>query len=121
MSEEDSFENTVYVGGLKDATSPDFRQCFYKYGVVLGAEHEVDEMYNRTGMAFVKFGNKSEQESALKANGTEFDGKTISVSEVTVESIKKHLRGGNRGRGGFRGRGSRGRGRGGRGGGYEGQ
>ena len=110
----------VYVGGLSyGTTDADLSQLFQDHGTIESATVIVDKMTGRSkGFGFVELGCDEEAAAAISAlNGTEFDGRTLTVNEAKPRP--EGGRGG-RGGGGGRGYGGGGGGRGGRGGGHGG-
>jgi RNA recognition motif-containing protein len=106
----------LYVGNLSFSTTEDTLQAEF------GAHGQVEEVAVITdrdtgrprGFAFVTMNNDSEARAAIEAlNGTEVDGRTITVNEARP---KTEGGGGGGGRGGYRGGGGGGRGGGGGGG-----
>jgi RNA recognition motif-containing protein len=107
----------LYVGNLSFSTTEDTLQAEF------GAHGQVEEVAVITdrdtgrprGFAFVTMNNDSEARAAIEAlNGTEVDGRTITVNEARP---KTEGGGGGGARGGYRGGGGGGGGRGGGGGG----
>ncbi len=107
----------LYVGNLSFSTTEETLQAEF------GAHGQVEEVAVITdrdtgrprGFAFVSMSNDSEARAAIEAlNGTEVDGRTITVNEARPKS--EGGGGGGGGRGGYRGGGGGG-GRGGGGGG----
>jgi RNA recognition motif-containing protein len=103
----------LYVGNLSFSTTEDTLQAEF------GAHGQVEEVAVITdrdtgrprGFAFVTMNNDSEARAAIEAlNGTDLDGRTITVNEARPKSEGG---GGGGGRGGYRGGGGGGRGGGG--------
>jgi RNA recognition motif-containing protein len=110
----------LYVGNLSFSTTEETLQAEF------GAHGQVDEVAVITdrdtgrprGFAFVSMTNDNEARAAIEAlNGTEIDGRTITVNEARPKSNGGGGGGGGGGRGGYRGGGGGGRGGGGGGGG----
>jgi RNA recognition motif-containing protein len=103
----------LYCGNLSfNVTSSDLDQLFAQYGTVQSAEVISDRETGRSkGFGFVEMSNDQEAQAAIAGvNGTEHDGRTLTVNEARP----KENRGG--GGGGGRGYGGGGGGGGGRGG-----
>src|SRR5215213_7837334 len=106
----------LYVGNLAFQTSSeDLQQLFAQAGTVESASVVEDRDTGRSrGFGFVEMATKEEGEAAItQFNGTEFNGRNLTVNEARPREDRGN-RGG--GRGGFGGGGG-GRGRGGYGGG----
>jgi RNA recognition motif-containing protein len=111
----------LYVGNLSFSTTEETLQAEF------GAHGQVEEVAVITdrdtgrprGFAFVTMNNDGEARAAIEAlNGTEVDGRTITVNEARPKSNGGGGGGGGRGGGGgYRGGGGGGRGGGGGGGG----
>jgi RNA recognition motif-containing protein len=110
----------LYVGNLSFSTTEETLQAEF------GAHGQVEEVAVITdrdtgrprGFAFVTMNNDNEARAAIEAlNGTEVDGRTITVNEARPKSNGGGGGGGGRGGGGYRGGGGGGRGGGGGGGG----
>ena len=107
----------IYVGNLSyNVTSSDLEQLFTAHGQVQSAEVISDRDTGRSkGFGFVEMSSDEEAQAAINAlNGTEHDGRNLTVNEAKP----KENRGG--GGGGYGGGGSRGGYGGGGGGGYGG-
>jgi predicted Zn finger-like uncharacterized protein len=115
----------AYVGNIAfGTTEEDLTELFAPYGAVVRVNMMTDDDGRSRGFAFVNMEKVDEGLAAVAAiDGTEFLGRTISVSEGKQNTPPRGRGapdGRGRGRGEFRGRGrgeSRGRGGGGRGGG----
>ena len=106
----------LYVGNLSFKTTEDeLRSHFGQYGSVTDVYVAMDRMTGRPrGFAFVTMGTAEEsQEAAEKVNGSELDGRQLTVNEARP----KEERSGGGGFGGGGGGGGGGRGFGGGGGG----
>jgi RNA recognition motif-containing protein len=111
----------LYVGNLAFQTSSeDLQQLFAQAGTVESASVVEDRDTGRSrGFGFVEMASKEEGEAAIaQFNGTEFNGRNLTVNEARPREDRGN-RGGGGGRGGGYG-GGRGGGGGGRGGGYGG-
>lgn len=105
----------LYVGNLAFQTSSeDLQQLFSQAGTVEAASVVEDRETGRSrGFGFVEMATKEEGEAAISQfNGTEFNGRNLTVNEARPREDR-----GNRGGGGGRGGYGRSGGRGGHGGG----
>jgi len=103
----------LYCGNLSyNVSNSDLDQIFGEYGTVQSAEVIMDRDTGRSkGFGFVEMGSDEEAQAAIAGvNGTEHDGRTLTVNEARP----RENRGGG---GGGGGRGGGGGGRGGYGGG----
>lgn len=108
----------IYVGNLSyNVSSSDLEQLFSSHGQVQSAEVISDRDTGRSkGFGFVEMGSDEEAAAAIAAlNGTEHDGRNLTVNEAKPKENKP--RGGG---GGYGGGGGGGYGGGGGGGGYKG-
>ncbi len=97
----------IYVGNLSFQTSEDgLRDHFGQHGSVDEAFIATDRDTGRSrGFAFVTMNDDNEGRDAIeKVNGTELDGRTLTVNEARP---REESRGGGGGRGGNRGGGGR--------------
>ncbi|HHX41433.1 MAG TPA: RNA-binding protein [Armatimonadetes bacterium] len=112
----------IYVGGLSyGTTSEELRDYFEQIGPVVSADVITDRETGRSrGFGFVEMENDADADAAVEQlNGTELDGRTLTVSEARERAPRMGGFGGaGGGRGGYGAGG--GGGRGGRGGGYGG-
>ena len=112
----------IYVGGLSyGTTSEELRDYFEQIGPVVSADVNTDRETGRSrGFGFVEMENDADADAAVEQlNGTELDGRTLTVSEARERAPRMGGFGGaGGGRGGYGAGG--GGGRGGRGGGYGG-
>lgn len=101
----------IYVGNLSfQTTENDISDLFGQIGEVESANLITDRDTGRSkGFGFVEMGNEDADKAIAQLNGTELNGRSITVNEARP----REDRGGNRGGGGY-GRGAGG-GRGGRG------
>jgi len=109
----------IYVGNLSyNVTSSDLEQMFTAHGQVQSAEVISDRATGRSkGFGFVEMGSDEEAAAAITAlNGTEHDGRNLTVNEAKPKEPRSGGGGGYGGGGGGRG----GYGGGGGGGGYGG-
>jgi RNA recognition motif-containing protein len=120
VGEEPSMAKRIYVGGLSyGTTSEELRDYFEQIGPVVSADVVTDRETGRSrGFGFVEMENDADADAAVEQlNGTELDGRTLTVSEARERAPRVGgFGGGGGGRGGYGGGG----GRGGRGGGYGG-
>jgi RNA recognition motif-containing protein len=110
----------LYCGNLSyGVTNSDLDQIFGAFGTVQSAEVIMDRDTGRSkGFGFVEMGSDEEAQAAIAGvNGTEHDGRTLTVNEARP----RENRGGGGGGGGGGGRGGYGGGRGGGGGGRGGR
>jgi RNA recognition motif-containing protein len=106
----------LYVGNLSyNVSNSDLDQIFGEFGTVQSAEVIMDRDTGRSkGFGFVEMGSDEEAQAAISGvNGTEHDGRTLTVNEARPREPRGG--GGGGGRGGYGGgRGGGGGGRGGR-------
>lgn len=94
----------LYVGNLSyTVSSADLEQLFAQHGTVRSAEVVADRETGRSkGFAFVEMSSDDEAQTAITAlNGSEHDGRTLTVNEARP----RESRGGFGGGGGHGGRG----------------
>ena len=109
--------NKLFVGNLSfNVTENDLQDTFAAHGTVLEANLMTDRMTGRPrGFGFVTMSTEQEAQAAINAlNGTEVDGRALTVN---VARAREERSGGGGGGGGYRGGGGGGRDRGGGGGG----
>jgi RNA recognition motif-containing protein len=102
----------IYVGNLAySVTSSDLEQMFAPYGTVQSAQVIMDRDTGRSkGFGFVEMSSDAEAQAAIDAlNGSEQDGRTLTVNEARPKTDGGG--GGRRGGGGGGGRGGYGGGR----------
>jgi len=112
--------NKLYVGNLAYSVGDkDLEQMFRAHGTVQSAKVIMDRDSGRSkGFAFVEMGSDSEAQAAIDGlNGTDIQGRALTVNEARP---KEELSGGLGGGGGGGGGGGRGFGGGGGGGGGRG-
>lgn len=105
----------LYVGNLSyNTTSSDLESLFSAHGTVSSAEVIADRDTGRSkGFGFVQMGSDAEAQAAIAAlNGTEHDGRPLTVNEAKPR--EERPRGGGGGYGGGGGRGGYGGGGGGK-------
>ncbi len=103
----------LYVGGLPfSTTDEELKELFAAHGTVTSASVITDKFSGRSrGFGFVEMENDAEGQAAIQAlNGTQFGGRTVTVSEARPMREKSDFGGGSRG--GSRGFGGGGGGRG---------
>jgi RNA recognition motif-containing protein len=107
----------LYCGNLGyNVASSDLEQLFSQFGTVQSAEVINDRDTGRSkGFGFVEMGSDAEAQAAISGiNGTEHEGRTLTVNEARPREERRGGGGGG-GRGGYGGgRGGGGGGRGGR-------
>ena len=102
----------LYVGNLSyNTTSSSLEQLFSAYGTVQSAQVITDRDTGRSkGFGFVEMANDQDAQSAIDAlNGTEVEGRALTVNEARPRE-ERGGGGGGRGRGGYGGGGGGGRG-----------
>lgn len=92
-------KNKLFVAGLPWAVTGDqLREIFSQYGEIIDAVVISDRETGRSkGFGFVTFANPDDAQKALSMNGTEMEGRTLTVNVAKP----REDRGGNS-RGGFR-------------------
>ena len=96
--------NKLYVGGIPyRSTEDDMKKAFSEAGNVVSASIISDRMTGRSrGFGFVEMATKEEGQAAISAlNGTEMDGRTLTVNEAKPQEARTGSGGGG---GGGRGR-----------------
>lgn len=110
----------LYVGNLSFQTSSEeLQQLFSQAGTVESASVVEDRDTGRSrGFGFVEMASKEEGEKAIQQfNGTDLNGRNLTVNEARPREDRGGRGGGGGGRGGYGGNRSGGGGRGGYGGG----
>ena len=95
----------LYVGGLPYAvTDQRLEEVFSEHGTVESARVVTDRDTGRSrGFGFVEMESQGEAESAISAlNGTDLDGRTLTVNEARPRENRSGGFGGGGGRGGGR-------------------
>ncbi len=90
----------LYVGGLPySVTEGTLREIFSAHGTVESATVIMDRMTSRSkGFGFVEMGSQEEAQAAIdKLNGTDLEGRNITVNEAKP----REPRGGGGGGGGY--------------------
>ena len=93
----------LYVGNLSfNVTSSDLEKMLSEHGEVQSADVIMDRDSGRSkGFGFVEMGNDQEAEAAIAAlNGTEHDGRSITVNEAKPREQRSGGFGGGGGGGG---------------------
>lgn len=75
----------LFVGGLSyDTTEDTLKETFAKFGAIESAVIIIDKMSGRSkGFGFVEYATDEEAQKAMEAlNGTELDGKKLTVNEA---------------------------------------
>jgi RNA recognition motif-containing protein len=91
----------IYVGGLPySATEQQLSDLFSPHGSVQSARVITDKFTGQSrGFGFVEMGSEEEAKKAIAAlNGTQMDGRTLTVNEAKPQEPRS---GGGGGRGGF--------------------
>ena len=91
----------LYVGNLPyNTTEDDLRTLFSNYGSVTSVAIITDRDTGRSkGFAFVEMSNEDADKAITQLNGTEVNGRTLTVNEARP----REERSGNRGGGGYGG------------------
>jgi RNA recognition motif-containing protein len=98
----------IYVGGLPySATDQQLNDLFAAHGSVESARVITDRFTGQSrGFGFVEMSSAEEAKAAIEAlNGTQLDGRTLTVNEARPQEPRSGGQG--RGRGGFGGRGDK--------------
>ena len=98
--------NKLYVGGLPYSVTDDkLQEIFAPHGTVESARVITDRMTGRSrGFGFVEMSSQSEAEEAIqKMNGTDLEGRSLTVNEAKPQQ-ERSGGGGGRGGGGGGGR-----------------
>ncbi len=99
--------NKIYVGGLSYSTTEgQLQEIFSAHGTVESARVITDKFTGRSkGFGFVEMGSSEEAQKAIQAlNGTEVDGRTLTVNEARPQEKRSGGFGGGRKGGGGGGR-----------------
>ncbi|HEV8720240.1 MAG TPA: RNA-binding protein [Candidatus Binatia bacterium] len=92
----------LYVGGLPySVTEGRLQELFSAHGTVESANVIADKFTGQSrGFGFVEMSSGSEAQSAISAlNGTQFDGRTLTVNEAKPMAKRDNFGGGGGGRG----------------------
>ncbi|MBK1629504.1 RNA-binding protein [Thiohalocapsa halophila] len=91
----------IYVGNLPySVTDSDLRETFTQYGSVDQVNLITDKFSGESkGFGFVEMGNNAEADAAIKAlNGTDYQGRNITVNQAKPKSDRPRGGGGGGGR-----------------------
>src|SRR5256885_16688252 len=94
--------NKLYVGGLPySVTDGKLEELFQAHGTVESARVISDKFTGQSrGFGFVEMGSGNEAQTAIDAlNGTQFDGRTLTVNEAKPMAKRDNFGGGGGGRG----------------------
>ena len=100
----------LYVGGLPYSVTGDrLQEIFSEHGTVESANVISDKFTGQSrGFGFVEMSSSSEAQKAIDSlNGTQFDGRTLTVNEAKPMAKRENFGGGGGNRGGGGGRGNR--------------
>lgn len=92
----------IYVGGLPYATTDaQLQEVFSAHGTVESARVITDKFSGRSrGFGFVEMSSDEEAQKAIQAlNGTELDGRTLTVNEARPQEKRSGFGGDRRGGG----------------------
>ena len=92
--------NKLYVGGLPYQVTDDrLQEIFSAHGTVESARVITDRMTGRSrGFGFVEMSSQSEAEEAIqKLNGTDLEGRSLTVNEAKPKEQRSGGDGGGRG------------------------
>jgi len=95
--------NKIYVGGLAySVTGERLQELFAAHGTVESANVISDKFTGQSrGFGFVEMSSGNEAQSAISAlNGTQFEGRTLTVNEAKPQAKRDNFGGGGGGRGG---------------------
>src|SRR5918996_6063133 len=99
--------NKLYIGGLSyGTTDKQLEDLFATHGTVESARVITDKFTGRSkGFGFVEMGSGAEAQTAIQAlNGTDFDGRNITVNEARPQEKRSGFGGDRRGGSGGGGR-----------------
>jgi len=98
--------NKLYVGGLPYSVTDDkLQEIFSPHGTVESARVITDRMTGRSRGGFVEMSSQSEAEEAIqKMNGTDLEGRSLTVNEAKPQQERSGGGGGRGGGGGGRDR-----------------
>jgi len=92
--------NNLYVGGLPySVTEGQLREIFSAHGTVESARVITDKFTGQSkGFGFVEMSSGGEAQKAIEAlNGTQLDGRTLTVNEARPQEKRSGFGGGGRG------------------------
>jgi len=97
----------IFVGNLSyQTTESDLTNLFEQAGEVESASIITDRDTGRSkGFAFVEMGNEGADKAITQFNGTELNGRALTVNEARPREERSNSRGGGRNSGGGGGRG----------------
>lgn len=96
----------IYVGNLSfDTSESDLQAAFAAYGAVSTARIATDRDTGRArGFGFVEMASQAEAQAAIKAlNGSDLEGRTLTVNEARPREERRTGGGGGGNRGGYSG------------------
>lgn len=102
--------NKLYVGGLPYSVTGDrLQEIFSEHGTVESASVVSDKFTGQSrGFGFVEMGSSDEAQKAIDSmNGTQLDGRTLTVNEAKPMAKREGFGGGGNRGGGGGGRGNR--------------
>jgi RNA recognition motif-containing protein len=89
----------LYVGGLPfSVTDQKLEEIFSAHGTVQSAKVIADKFTGQSrGFGFVEMGSGSEAQAAISSlNGTQYEGRSLTVNEAKPQANRNDNRGGNR-------------------------
>jgi len=88
-------QNKIYVGNMPfNFSEEDLKSTFADYGDIDNINMITDRLTGSPrGFAFITFVKQHSAETALKMNGTEINGRKISVSMAKEKEPRRHGRG----------------------------
>ncbi len=95
--------NKIYVGGLPFSTTEgQLEEIFSAHGTVESARVITDKLTGRSrGFGFVEMGSSGEAQKAIESvNGTEIEGRTLTVNEAKPQEKRSGFGDDRRGGGG---------------------
>jgi RNA recognition motif-containing protein len=99
FSQEENMGSKLYVGGLPySVTGERLQEIFSAHGTVESANVIADKFSGQSrGFGFVEMSSSSEAKSAISAlNGTQLDGRTLTVNEAKPQARRDGGGGGRR-------------------------
>ncbi len=99
--------NKIYVGGLPFSTTDgQLQEMFSAHGTVESARVITDKFTGKSrGFGFVEMSSGGEAQKAIEAlNGTDIEGRTLTVNEARPQEKRSGFGGGRRDEGGGGGR-----------------
>ena len=100
---ESEMPKRIYVGNLPfSASEDDIRQLFEQHGTVHSVALVTDRDTGRPrGFGFVELGDEDADKAIQQFNGTELDGRALTVNEARPQVSRDSGGGGRGGRGGY--------------------